>query len=207
MNFTDLFTVGTFLLVFVLLTVGPVHIFNLKRVRKRIGELEHCYVSKEALYKEYTISLGSNFCALAFAAWIMLFVAIAYLYLLVPTVLPFSYMQIPALVSNPLGFAVFGVAVAVVIALMILGLDKLPEKYREFKLTEMYSFYTLSKSMKRMIVLAVPFLCASVLFSAYVGTVYPDRSPLVELLSLAFLFVSISFMVTPIYREALMRRL
>jgi hypothetical protein len=137
----------------------------------------------------------------------MLFVAIAYLYLLVPTVLPFSYMQIPALVSNPLGFAVFGVAVAVVIALMILGLDKLPEKYREFKLTEMYSFYTLSKSMKRMIVLAVPFLCASVLFSAYVGTVYPDRSPLVELLSLAFLFVSISFMVTPIYREALMRRL
>jgi hypothetical protein len=207
MNFTDLFTVGTFLLVFVLLTVCPVHIFNLKRVRKRIGELEHCYVSKEALYKEYTISLGSNFCALAFAAWIMLFVAIAYLYLLVPTVLPFSYMQIPALVSNPLGFAVFGVAVAVVIALMILGLDKLPEKYREFKLTEMYSFYTLSKSMKRMIVLAVPFLCASVLFSAYVGTVYPDRSPLVELLSLAFLFVSISFMVTPIYREALMRRL
>jgi hypothetical protein len=207
MAFTDLFTAGTFLLVFILLLVGPVHIFNLNRVRKRIGELEHCSVSKETLYKEFTISLGSNFCALAFAAWIMLFVAIAYLYMLVPTVLPFSYMQIPALASNPLGFAIFGVAIAVVIAIIILGLDKLPEKYREFKLTEMYSFYTLSKSVKRMIVLAVPLLCVSVLLSAYVGTVYPDRSPLAELLSLLFLFVSVSFMVTPIYREALMRRL
>lgn len=207
MSFTDLFNAGTLLLVFILLLVGPVHIFNLKRVRKRIEELEHCSVSKEALYKEYTISLGSNFCALAFAAWIMLFVAIAYLYLLVPTVLPFSYMQIPALASNPFGFAIFGVAISVVTSLLILGLDKLPEKYREFKLTEMYSFYTLSKSMKRLIVLAVPFLCASVLFSAYVGTIYPDRSTLAELLSIVFLFVSVSFMVTPIYREALMRQL
>jgi hypothetical protein len=139
MAFTDLFTAGTFLLVFILLLVGPVHIFNLNRVRKRIGELEHCYVSKEALYKEYTVSLGSNFCALAFAAWIMLFVALAYFCLLVPTILPFSYMQIPALASNPFGFAIFGVTVAVVTSLLILGLDKLPEKYREFKLTEMYS--------------------------------------------------------------------
>jgi hypothetical protein len=207
MNFTDLFTAGTLLLVFILLLVGPVHIFNLKRVRKRIEELEHCCVSKEALYKEYTISLGSNFCALAFAAWIMLFVAIAYLYLLVPTVLPFSYMQVPALASNPLGFAIYGVAVAAVTSLLVLGLDKLPEKYREFKLTEMYSFYTLSKSMKRLIVLAVPFLCASVLLSAYIGTIYPDRSTLAELLSIVFLFVSVGFMVTPIYREALMRQL
>ena len=207
MDFTNPFIAGTFLLVVVLLLVGPMHILNLKRVHKRIEKLEHCCVSKEALYKEFTISLGSNFCALAFAAWIMLFVAIAYLYLLVPTVLPLSYMQIPALASNPFGFAIFGVAIAVVISLLILGLDKLPEKYREFKLTEMYSFYTLSKSMKRLIVLAVPFLCASVLFSAYVGTIYPDRSPLTEFLSLVFLFVSVCFMVTPIYREALMRRL
>ena len=207
MNFTDLFTIGTFLLVLILLLVGPVHVFNLKRVHKRIEGLEHCSISKEALYNEYTISLGSNFCALTFAAWIMLFVAIAYLYVLVPTVLPFSYMWIPTLASNPLGFAIFGMAVAIVAALLILGLDKLPEKYREFKLTEMYSFYTLSKSMKRMIVLAVPFLCASVLFSAYVGTIYPDRSPLAELLGLIFLFVSVSLMSTPIYREALMRRL
>lgn len=207
MDLTDLFTIGTSLLVFILLFVGPVHIFNLKRVHKRIEDLEHCPVSKEALYKEFSISLGSNFCALAFAAWIMLFVAIAYLYLLVPTVLSFSYMRIPTLASNPLGFAIFGVAVAIVTALMILGLDKLPEKYREFKLTEMYSFYIPSKSMKRMIVLAVPFLCMSVLFSAYVGTIYPDRSPLAEFLGLVFLFVSLSFMVTPIYREALMRQL
>ncbi|MDD1760537.1 MAG: hypothetical protein LUQ44_08020, partial [Methanothrix sp.] len=83
-------------------------------------------VSKELLYAEMTVSQGSNFTALALASWIMLSVAIAYLYLLVPTILPFSYMSIAELASNPLGFAIFGILVAGLAAAFILFLDKLP---------------------------------------------------------------------------------
>ena len=123
-----------------------------------------------------TVSQGSNFTALALASWIMLFVAVAYLYLLVPTILPFSYMDIAELASNTLGFAIFGLLVACLAAAIILFLDKLPEDHRELKLTELYSFYSISKSMKKMIGMTVIALCISVLLSAYIGTIYPAHS-------------------------------
>lgn len=198
-----LFTVGTFVLAFILLFAGPLHIHNLNRIHRRIEALEHCCVSKEALFREMTIPQGSNFCALALASWILLFVAIAYLYLLVPTVLPYSYMQIPAMASSPFGFGIFGILVSLVIASIILLLDKMPEKHRGFKLTELYSFYTISKSMKRMIGLIVIALCISVWLSAYVGTIYPDHALLFEFMSLLLLIGSTGVLVAPIYREAL----
>ena len=201
--FSTIFYAGTVLLVAILLLVEPLHVLNLHRVHKKIEMMRHCNVDKKSFYKEITISIGSNFCALALGAWIMLIVAIAYLYLLVPTVSPFSYMkQIPVLASNPLGFAIFGLAVGGITSLVILGLDKLPPEQRAFKLTEMYSFYTIPKSIKRLIGFTVPLLCISVIFSAYIGTVYPDPAPMAELLSFMLVLISAILLAAPIYQEA-----
>ncbi len=202
-----LFTTGTVFFAFILLFAGPLHIYNLNRTHRRIETLEHCCVTKEALYREMTISQGSNFCALALVSWIMLFVAIAYLYLLVPTVVPYSYIQIPAIASSPMGFGIFGILVSVVTAVIILLLDMLPEKYRGFKLTELYSFYNISKRLKRMIGMTIFALCFSVWLSAYVGTIYPTHTSLFELASLLLLVGSTGVLVTPIYREALEGRI
>jgi hypothetical protein len=149
-----------------------------------------------------TVSQGSNFTALAFASWIMLFVAIAYLYLLVPTFLPFSYMDIGELASNPMGFFIFGILVALLVVSVILFLNKLPEDRRDFRLTELYSFYAISKATKKMIGLTVIALCISVILSAYIGTIYPVKSIASQLISLILLIVSAAILMMPIYKEA-----
>jgi hypothetical protein len=190
------------LLAFILAGAVALHIYNQQRVYKKIESLEHCHVAKESFYKEITIAQGSNFSALAFAAWLMLFVAIAYLYFLVPIILPFSYMQIPDLASSPLGFSIFGLKIAIVAALVILALDKLPESHRELKLTELYSFYTISKKAKKVIALTIPALSISIVCSAYIGTIYPAHSPIVESLALILLALSMGTLVAPIYKDA-----
>ena len=190
------------LLGFILAGAAALHVYNLWRVHRKIESLEHSRITKESFYNEVAINQGSNFSALAFAAWLMLIVAIAYLYFLVPTILDISYMQIPDLASSSFGFAVFGLAVALAAAIVILGLDKLPESYREFKLTELYSFYSISKKAKRMIVLTIPALCISIFCSAYVGTIYPEHSPFAENLALTLLAISAGTLVAIIYKDA-----
>jgi len=190
------------LLGFILAGTAALHIYNLWMVRRRIESLEHSRITKESFYNEVAINQGSNFSALAFAAWLMLIVAIAYLYFLVPTILDTSYMQIPVMASSSFGFVTFGLFVALVASIFILGLDKLPESYREFKLTELYSFYFLSKKAKRMIVMTIPALSISIFCSAYIGTIYPEHSPLAESLALTLLAISAGTLVAIIYKDA-----
>jgi hypothetical protein len=195
------FTIGTIILAVVLLLAGPFHLYNQRRLHKRIELLEHCHVELESFYKEVTVSQGSNFTALALASWILLIVAVAYLYFLIPTFLPYSYMQIPVMASSPLGFALFGIIVSILVAAIILLLDKLPEKYRAFKPTELYSFYSISKGIKRIISLAVIALCICIFSSAYLGTIYPYHSAQAEFISLILLLGSACVLIMPIYKE------
>lgn len=186
--------------VLLLFGAGYLHINNLKRVHKRIEELKGGPVPKEDFYREMTVAQGSNFSALAMTAWIMLFVAIAYLYLLIPSDLPFSYMmQIPEWASHPLGFLIFGFIAAGVAIVVILISDNLPENHRDLKLTELYSFYSISKSMKRNICLTALFLGVSVVFSAYAGTIYPEHNSISEALSFILLIFSMVILVFPIW--------
>lgn len=206
-----LFPAGTLLLALLLILAAVLHINNLNRVCKLMAALQHEKEGskdyskggyKALLYQEMTIPQGMNFTALALAAWIMLFVALAYLYLLVPTILPFSYMDISDLASTSGGFFIFGILAACLVAGVILLLDKLPQDHRELKLTELYSFYSLSKSTKKMIAMTIIVLCISVLLSAYIGTIYPSYSLPVELLSLILLLGSAGILVMPIFKEA-----
>lgn len=210
-----LFPAGTLLLAILLILAAVLHINNLNRVYKLMAALRHEMKGskneskdyskggyKALLYQEMTTPQGINFTALALAAWIMLFVALAYLYLLVPTILPFSYMDISDLASSSGGFFIFGILVACLVAGVIILLDKLPQDHRELKLTELYSFYSLSKSTKKMIGMTIITLCISVLLSAYIGTIYPSYSLPVELLSLILVLGSAGILVMPIFKEA-----
>lgn len=198
----NLFATGTIALVIGLILAGALHVYNLNKVHKSMMILQKKTVSKSNLYKEMTVAQGSNFTALALTSWIMLFVAIAFLYLLVPTVLPFSYMKIAELASNPMGFAIFGLSTALLAAIIILFVDKLPEDLREFKLTELYSFYSISKATKKMIGLTTVLLSLSVILSSYLGTIYPSRSSSIEFISLLLIIASAFILIMPIYRES-----
>jgi hypothetical protein len=198
----SLFAFGTVVLAIGLILALAVHIINVNKVHKLMGVLQKKTVSKSHLYKEMTVSQGTNFTALAFSSWIMLFVAIAFIYLLVPTVLPFSYMDIAELASNQMGFFIFGSVVGLLAAIVIFFLDKLPDDRRELRLTELYSFYSISKGTKKMIGLTIVALWISILLSAYLGTIYPEKSIDTQLISLALLLVSAGILVMPIFKEA-----
>lgn len=198
----NLFAAGTVLLVILLALAALLHIKNIYSVHRLMTMLQKKTVDRSHLYAEMTVSQGSNFTALAFASWIMLFVAIAYLYLLVPTYLPYSYMQVATLASNQMGFAIMGIAVGLLAAAIILLLDKLPEDRRELRLTEVYSFYALSKTAKKLIALALIALAASIVLSAYLGTIYPAQSDAAKLASLLLLLLSVAILAMPIYRKS-----
>ena len=202
-NEANLFAAGTVLLVILLALAALLHIKNIYSVHRLMTLLQKKTVDRSHLYAEMTVSQGSNFTALTFASWIMLFVAIAYLYLLVPTYLPYSYMQIASLASNQLGFAIMGIAMGLLAAAIILFLDKLPEDRRELRLTEIYSFYNISKTAKKLIALTLIALAASIVLSAYLGTIYPAQSDAAKLGSLLLLLLSASILVLPIYKETL----
>jgi hypothetical protein len=202
-NEANLFAAGTVLLVILLALAALLHIKNIYSVHRLMTLLQKKTVDRSHLYAEMTVSQGSNFTALAFASWIMLFVTIAYLYLLVPTYLPYSYMQIASLASNQLGFAIMGIAMGLLAAAIILFLDKLPEDRRELRLTEIYSFYNISKTAKKLIALTLIALAASIVLSAYLGTIYPEEANAAKLGSLLLLLLSAGILVLPIYKETL----
>ena len=202
-NEANLFAAGTVLLAILLALAALLHIKNIYSVHRLMTLLQKKTVDRSHLYAEMTVSQGSNFTALAFASWIMLIVAIAYLYLLVPTYLPYSYMQIASLASNQLGFAIMGIVVGLLAAAIILFLDKLPEDRRELRLTEIYSFYNISKTAKKLIALTLIALAASIVLSAYLGTIYPEEANAAKLGSLLLLLLSACILVMPIYKETL----
>ena len=199
----NLFRAGTALLALILILAAVLHLKNIYHVHNLLTRLQKKTVDRSLFYAELTVSQGSNFTALAFASWIMLFVAVAFLYLLVPTYLPISYMQVASLASNQMGFAVLGIAAGLLAAMIILFLDKLPEDRRELRLTEIYSFYSLSKSIKKLIALTLLALAASIVLSAYLGTIYPAESDTARLGSLVLLLISAVILVMPIYKETL----
>ncbi len=179
---------------------AALHIRNLNNIYKKMVELVGPGVTKDVLYKEMTVAQGSNFTALAMAAWLMLFVAIAYLYFLIPDALPYNFMTlIPEWASSQFGFFIFGGIVAVMAAILIWTLDMLPNNYRNLKLSELYSFYSISKEIKRYMSLSIILLGSSIVISAHLGTIYPSRDSLSELLSFAFIILSICILIWPIW--------
>ena len=102
------------------------------------------------------------------------------------------------------GAAVMGVGLlGLLAAAIILFLDKLPEDRRELRLTEIYSFYNISKTAKKLIALTLIALAASIVLSAYLGTIYPEEANAAKLGSLLLLLLSACILVMPIYKETL----
>ena len=175
------------------------HISYLNRVYVKIIELKKQHVPHEAFYENMSIAQGSNFSGLAMTAWIALIVAILYFYLLTPGRFYFSYIEsAPELASGSFGFLLFGIVATIVAFLGIILLDKLPENHRNLKLTELYSFYSLSKNMKRCISLAIPLLGLSIVVSAYSGTIYPEKNTSLEAFGFMLLIVSATILVCPV---------
>ncbi len=182
----------SFLLLLAFLVAGLCsHIMYMDKMHKRISVLSNIKVSKNRLYMGLSIPHGSNFNSVAISAWILFFIALAYLYFLTPAVFDrFNYFRLPVMASSPFGFLVF--------ATWIFLLTVLVSAY----LPRIYSFYEISKGFKTAILLPSPLLVISLLCSAYIGTIYPMFTSLTDLAwkaSFLTLLISELVLLSPIF--------
>lgn len=185
-----------------LLSSGAVlHIHNLNQTYRKMVQLVGPGVTKDVLYKEMTVAHGSNFTAMATSSWIMTIVAISYLYFFFPGTFPYNYMMLaPELASSKIGFFIFGTVIALLAAFTIWILDMLPNNFRNYKPSELYSFYSISKELKIYIIIPIILLSVSIISSAFSGTIYPARNSIAELISFILICLSIGILIFPIWR-------
>jgi hypothetical protein len=164
------------------------HRYNLESLYKRISILSKSQISRERLYEEMSQPLGSNFISAAISAWILLFVTIAYFYFLTPTMFSLNYFRIPSLASSTLGFFLFGLLAILTTGIIAAGLPRI------------YSFYDISLTTKKAVIATIPLLGVSLFCSAYAGTLYPLKAPiLTEMIALLMLLTSEVILLSPIF--------
>ncbi|MDF0589685.1 hypothetical protein [Candidatus Methanocrinis natronophilus] len=179
------------------------HILNVKRVHKRIELLEHKAVPKEKLFSDLYSCQGSNFNALALAAWILFITASFFLYLLTPELFPNRnyFVQLPWLASSWVGLALFGLLGSSTMFFIIMGSEKLPESLRCYRIAELYGYYCLSRNEKRAMIVAIPMLMISILISTHMATIHPTVWAREWWVAFILLIVSLSLLIWPMVKE------
>ncbi len=201
---TSLMSLSAALVVLMTVIAAVFHALNVKRTHRKVSELEEKSIKSEKLYKELSTPQGANFSAVATVAWLLALVAFVYLYFFTPDVFPeVNYFQVPEMASSPLGFAAVGLLLSVLMTAAVIGTDKLPDSCRCYRFLELYNFYVIDKNTKRLFVLTIPALWASIWYSAYLGTTYPNGSSTVGLVALVLFVASLAVLISPIYREFL----
>jgi hypothetical protein len=201
---TSLMSLSAALIVLMTALAAVFHALNVKKIHRRVSELEKKSIKKEELYKELSQPQGANFSAVATVAWGLALVAFVYLYFFTPDVFArVNYFRVPKMASSPIGFAAIGLLFSVLMTAVVVGTDKLPESCRCYRFLELYNFYVIDKNTKRLFVLTIPALWISIWCSAYLSTIYPDESSSVGLVAFALFLASMVVLTTPIYREFL----
>jgi len=140
-------------------------------------------------------SQGSNFNALAIAAWMLLFVAAFYSFFLTPQFSEgLTFLKVPALASSPIGLLLFAVFALFIGSIIVIALD----------LPRFYGYYVLSKREKKAIMATWLTLWIPIFIPAYLATLFPYHDNVSILIDIAFVFLvgSQFILLSPIYFEA-----
>ncbi|MDD3564046.1 MAG: hypothetical protein PHN90_00050 [Methanothrix sp.] len=194
----------SFLAIVMLLLLGLVaHILNVRRVHRRIEMLEHKAVPKEELLSDLYSCQGSNFNALALSAWILFLTALFFLYLLTPELFQDRnyFIQLPRMASSLGGLALFGLLGSVMMILVVVGSEKMPESLQYYRLAELYGYYSMSRNEKRAMIAAIPLLWVSILISTHMATIHPTFWAPEWWAGFTLLFASLSLLIWPMAKE------
>ena len=194
----------SFLAIVMLLLLGLVaHILNVRRVHRRIEMLEHKAVPKEKLLSDLYSCQGSNFNALALTAWILFLTALSFFYLITPELFPDRnyFIQLPRMASSLGGLALFSLLGSMMMILVIVGSEKMPESLQCYRLAELYGYYSMSRNEKRAMIAAIPLLWVSILISTHMATIYPTFLAPEWWGAFILLFASLLLLIWPMTKE------
>ena len=194
----------SFFAILVILFLGwGSHTLNIKRVHRRIQHLEDKAVTKEKLFSDLYSCQGSNFNALALAAWILFLTASFFLFLLTPELFPYRnyFIQLPWLASSWVGLGLFGLLGSGIMFFVIVGFEKLPDSLRYFRISELYGYYSLSRNEKRAMTAAIPLLMVSIIISTHMATIHPVFWPPEWWAAFVLVFAALSLLIWPMVKE------
>ena len=141
----------------------------------------------EDLMRSMHISQGSNFNTMMILSWSLLSVALAFLYLLTPSIFPeWNFFKIPRVASLDWGFAIFGTAAL------------LPGVLISIFVPKVYSYYQIHKRLKSIAAAIPALLLGSIICSIHLGIIYPASDPFFWNLGYLMLAAAAVLMIVPI---------
>lgn len=174
-------------LVAILLLGGTLHVMYLKTIESKVRRTEDSDFDFEDLMRSMYVSQGSNFNIMMILSWNLLFVALAFLYLLTPSIFPeWNYFKIPRVASWDWGFAIFGTAALIPGAMISIFVPKV------------YSYHQIHKRLKGIAAAIPALLLGSIICSIHLGTIYPASDPFFWNLGYLMLAAAAVLMIAPI---------
>jgi len=174
-------------LVAILILGGALHVMYLKMIESMVKRTEESDFNLEDLMRSMHISQGSNFNIMMILSWSLLLVALAFLYLLTPSIFPeWNYFKIPRVASLDWGFAIFGAAALIPGALISIFVPKV------------YSYYQIHKRLKAIAAAIPALLLGSIICSVHLGTIYPASDQFYWNLGYSMLAAAAVLMILPI---------
>lgn len=182
---------GTTLVIAIIVILGVAfHLHYFVRVTNHVRDTSDKSFNEKDLKAALRVPQGSNFNTVMIFSWSISLVAFAFLYFLIPNILPaWNFFEFPRLASDSLGLAYFGIAVIILPGILI-----------ALFIPQCYSFYLIPAQLKKMALLAPLFLLVSILCSIYLGTIYPEADLFYWYLGYAALLIALVMMLTPIAR-------
>lgn len=166
------------------------HMHYFVRVTDHVKKTSDRAFQRKDLMAALRIHQGSNFNTVMLFSWSTFLVAFAFLYFMTPDVLgTLNYFSFPQVASDSLGLLYFGSAVIIIPGILI-----------ALFVPQGYSYYQISPQMKQITLLTPVFLLASIAFSVYLGTIYPETNDLYWYMGYLALMISLALLLAPIIK-------
>lgn len=177
------------LVIAVIITLGLIfHLHYFVRVTNHVKETsDRSFLGKD-LKAALRIPQGSNFYTVMIFSWSLFLVAFAFLYFLIPNILPtWNFFEFPHIASDSFGLAYFGIAVIILPGILV-----------ALFIPRCYSYYLIHEGLKKMTIMAPGFLLVSILCSIYLGTIYPEANSFYWYFGYLALLIALIIMLAPI---------
>lgn len=157
------------------------------RINSHISDTAGIDVGKQDLRKALHMHHGSNFNTIYITSWSLLLVAFIYLYFMTPQIFSgLNYFRVPNLASGSFGLAALGAAVILI-----------PGSLAALFIPRACSYYTVTRRMKRMSLLAPVLLIISIFCSINLGSIYPTIDSFYWNLGFVTLILALVILLAP----------
>lgn len=158
------------------------------RVSSHVRDTADNDFGRQDLRKALHMHQGSNFNVVLLTSWSLFLVALVFLYFMTPEIFhDLNYFRFPRLASENFGLAVLGAAIIL-----------LPGSLVALFVPRAYSYYLITRKLKKLSLFAPMLLIVSIFCSINLGTIYPNTDSFYWNLGYATLLLALIILLAPL---------